>query len=102
MIILDLAKASRGGGQISIPVTFSATGLISSNGVQVLTVMLNGKPAINLGTVGNLGDFPYGASKQITLVFPDSAVKGTSGVLEVIGGYNATQTFALNTNVIVQ
>jgi hypothetical protein len=93
---------TRGGGLISAPVKLSATGLISSTGVRVLTATLNGVPATNLGVVGNLGDLPYGASKQTTLAFPDAAVKpGKSGVLVVNGGYNGTQTFGLNMNLTV-
>jgi hypothetical protein len=101
-LVPALGTATRPVGQITVPITLSATGLISSNGVQIISATLNGVPAANLAAVGNRGAMPYGASQQVTLVFPDTAVKpGKSGVLVVNGGYNGTQTFGLNTNLVV-
>ena len=100
-VVPTAGVATRVGGQISVPVTLSATGLTSSVGVRVLTATLNGAPAVNLDVVGTLGYLPYGASKQVTLVFPEiRVVKPGKSVLIVNGEYNGTQTFDLNTNVI--
>jgi len=87
---------TRDSAQIAVKVSLLATGLVQSEGVGVTGATLNGKNALNITTLANLGSSPYGSVKTITLLFPSDAVKPKGSARLRVIGQASGQTFTLD------